>query len=167
VSERQVRFTEQFFDRLDVLLPGERGNDGTPSITDFLLLDLPRVRDRLVWDYQGNTLATEDPDVRVHIGAGLLVSRYAIFVAEEGDVIEAFWFLSIWIVVSTSRRTFVCDRRSNRRTTILKKRVQTPPITLYRTGRKSATLPAQCSGPSSNSCYRFAWSSKASSMDDA
>jgi hypothetical protein len=91
VPERQVRFTEQFFNRLDVLLPSERGIDGTPSITDFLLLDLPRVRDRLVWDYQGNTLATEDPDVRVYIGAGLLVSRYAIFVAEEGDAIEAFW----------------------------------------------------------------------------
>jgi hypothetical protein len=91
VSDRQVRFTEQFFDRLDVLLPGERGIDGTPSITDFLLLDLPRVRDRLVWDYQGNTLATDDPDVRVYIGAGVLVSRYAIFVAEEGDAIEAFW----------------------------------------------------------------------------
>ncbi len=31
------------------------------------------------------------PDVRVYIGAGVLVSRYAIFVAEEGDAIEAFW----------------------------------------------------------------------------
>jgi hypothetical protein len=91
VPERQVRFTEQFFNRLDVLLPGERGIDGTPSITDFLLLDLPRVRDRLVSDYQGNTLATDDPDVRVYIGAGVLVRRYAIFVAEEGDAIEAFW----------------------------------------------------------------------------
>ena len=91
VSERQVRFTEQFFDRLDVLLPGARGVDGTPSITDFLLLDLPRVRDRLVSDYRGNTLATDDPDVRVYIGAGVLVTRYAIFVAGEGDAIEAFW----------------------------------------------------------------------------
>lgn len=91
MSERQVRFTEQFFDRLDVLLPGERGMDGTPSITDFLLLDLPRVRDRLVSDYEGNTLATDEPDVRVYIGAGVLVTRYAIFVAEESDAIEAFW----------------------------------------------------------------------------
>jgi hypothetical protein len=39
VPERQVRFTEQFFDRLDTLLPSERGTDGTPSVTDFLLLD--------------------------------------------------------------------------------------------------------------------------------
>jgi hypothetical protein len=91
VSERQIRFTEQFFDRLDALLPSERGVDGTPSVTDFLLLDLPRVRDRLLADYQANTLATEDLEVRVYIGAGVLVSRYAIFVAEEGETIVAFW----------------------------------------------------------------------------
>ena len=46
VTERQIRFTEQFFDQLDLLLPSERGADGTPSITDFLLIDLPRVRDQ-------------------------------------------------------------------------------------------------------------------------
>ena len=89
--DRQVRFTEQFFDRLDLGLPSERGADGTPSITDFLLFDLPRVRDDLVADYEANTLATDDPDVRLFIGAGLLVSRYAIYVALEDDVIEAFW----------------------------------------------------------------------------
>jgi hypothetical protein len=50
VTERQVRFTEQFFERLDSLLPTERGADGTPSVTDFLLLDLPAVRDRLASD---------------------------------------------------------------------------------------------------------------------
>ena len=82
---------EQFFDRLDLLLPSERGADGTPSITDFLLFDLPRVRDDLVADYEANTLATDDPDVRLFIGAGLLVRRYAIYVALEDDVIEAFW----------------------------------------------------------------------------
>lgn len=91
VVDRQVRFTEQFFDRLDLGLPSERGADGTPSITDFLLFDLPRVRDDLVADYEANTLATDDPDVRLFIGAGLLVSRYAIYVALEDDVIEAFW----------------------------------------------------------------------------
>jgi hypothetical protein len=41
VPERPVRFTEQFFNRLDWLLPSERGADGTPSVTDFLLLDGP------------------------------------------------------------------------------------------------------------------------------
>jgi hypothetical protein len=91
VPERQVRFTEQFFDRLDLLLPGERGADGSPSVTDFLLLDLPRVRDRLAANYEGHTLPTDDPDVRVYIGAGLLVSRFAIFIVLEADVIDAFW----------------------------------------------------------------------------
>jgi hypothetical protein len=89
VPDRQVRFTEQFFERLDLLLPGERGADGTPSVTDFLLLDLPRVRDRLAGDYEGNTLPTDDPNVRVYVGAGVLVSRFAIFVALEADAIEA------------------------------------------------------------------------------
>lgn len=50
VPERQVRFTEQFFDRLDTLLPSERGADGTPSVTDSVLLDLPAVRDRVAAD---------------------------------------------------------------------------------------------------------------------
>ncbi len=91
MPDRQVRFTEQFFDRLDLLLPGDRGADGAPSVTDFLLLDLPRVRDRLAADYEANTLPTDDPDVRVYVGAGVLVSRFAIFVALEADTIEAFW----------------------------------------------------------------------------
>ncbi len=91
VTERQVRFTEQFFDRIDALLPGERGADGSPSVTDFLLLDLPAVRDRLAADYENNTLATGDPEVRVYIGSGILVGRFAIYTAVEGDVVEAFW----------------------------------------------------------------------------
>ena len=91
MAKRLVRFTEQFFDRLAWLLPEERGADGTPSITDFLVHDLPTVKDRLAEDYERNTLATDDPEVRVYIGAGALVSRYAIFTALEGDDVEAFW----------------------------------------------------------------------------
>ncbi len=91
VPERQVRFTEEFFDRIDTLLPSERGADGTPSVTDFLLLDLPAVRDRLAVDYENNTLATDDPDVRVYIGSGILVQRFAIYTALEADIVDAFW----------------------------------------------------------------------------
>lgn len=91
VLNRQVRFTEQFFDRLDELLPSERGPDGEPSITDFLLFDLPSVSDRLRSNYFENTLQTGEPEVRVYIGAGMLVARFAIFVALEGEVVEAFW----------------------------------------------------------------------------
>lgn len=91
MPERQVRFTEQFFDRLDELLPTERSADGGPSVTDFLLLDLPRVRDRLVGDFEQSTLPTGEPGTRVFIGSGVLVTRFAIFVALESGIVEAFW----------------------------------------------------------------------------
>lgn len=91
MPERQVRFTEQFFDLIDTLLPSERSADGTPSVTDFLLFDLPAVRDRLAANYDENTLATDDPDVRVYIGSGVLVNRFAIYAVLEAEVVEAFW----------------------------------------------------------------------------
>jgi hypothetical protein len=91
VPERQVRFTEQFFNRLDWLLPDERGADGTPSVTDFLLLDLPPVRDDLATNFEATTFETDDPEVRVYIGTGILVSAFAIYAAREGETIEAFW----------------------------------------------------------------------------
>jgi hypothetical protein len=91
VPDRVVRFTEQFFNRLDWLLPEERGSDGTPSITDFIVHELPRVRDRLASDYIEHTLPTDDADVRVWIGAGILVHRFIVYTAVEGGDVEVFW----------------------------------------------------------------------------
>ena len=91
VPERKVRFTEQFFNRLDWLLPGERGADGTPSVTDFLLLDLPAVRDAFASDYEGSTFETNDRGVRVYIGIGALVGAFAVYAASDSDAVEAFW----------------------------------------------------------------------------
>jgi len=51
VSRRQVRVDPTFFDRLDELLAPERGSDGTPSATDFLLHDLPAIIDLLAEDW--------------------------------------------------------------------------------------------------------------------
>jgi hypothetical protein len=73
VPERQVRFTEQFFNRLDWLLPDERGADGAPSVTDFLLLDLPPVRDDLATNFEATTFETDDPEVR---SSGMRHFRY-------------------------------------------------------------------------------------------
>ena len=50
MTDRAVRFTESFFERLEELLPSERGADGTPSITDFLVLEVPGLRDGLAAD---------------------------------------------------------------------------------------------------------------------
>ncbi len=91
MAEREVRFTEEFFDRLETLLPSERGSDGEPSVTDFLLLDLPTVRDDLAEDYEGRTLPTTDLDVRVYVGAGVLFRGFAIFTLLHDDAVDAFW----------------------------------------------------------------------------
>lgn len=91
MPDRAVRFTDSFFDRLDSLFDNERGDDGRPSATDFLLYDVPRIRDRLAADFEGNTLATADPDVRVCISGGVLVSTVAFYAVCTGNVVEVIW----------------------------------------------------------------------------
>jgi hypothetical protein len=103
VPERIVRFTEQFFNRLDSLLPDERATDGTPSVTDFIVHELPRVRDRLSEDFEGNTAAAEQPDVRVYVSSGILARAIAVFAAlDDDDNVEAFWLSVEWHVIDTS-----------------------------------------------------------------
>ncbi len=62
-----------------------------PSVTDFLVFDLPTLRDDLARDFEGRTLPTDDPDVRVYIGTGVLVRALAVFAALDDDAVEAFW----------------------------------------------------------------------------
>lgn len=90
--ERVVRFTDEFFARLDQLLPGERQGDGRPSVSDFLVFDIPAVHDKLARDVFGQTLPTEELGVRVYVGIGIMVRRIAVYVSvlPTGDV-EAFW----------------------------------------------------------------------------
>jgi hypothetical protein len=86
VSRRQVRVAQSFFDRLDVLLPEERGDDGTPSTADFLLHDLPPIIDVLAVSYEARTMATpDDPAIRLIVIAGVLVSRVALYVTLAAD----------------------------------------------------------------------------------
>jgi hypothetical protein len=49
---RFVRVTDDLFDLLEALLPGERGEDGTPSIADFVNTDLVAIADYFAehWD---------------------------------------------------------------------------------------------------------------------
>ena len=60
VTDRAVRFHQAFFDDLDELLPPERSADGMPSATDFLLYELPRLRDLLADDYESTRLRSTD-----------------------------------------------------------------------------------------------------------
>jgi hypothetical protein len=91
VSRRQVRVDPTFFDRLDELLPAERGADGTPSATDFLLHDLPAIIDLLAEDYENRTVPVVD-EIRVLITAGILIPFVSIYtVLADDDVVEIIY----------------------------------------------------------------------------
>ena len=65
-ERRQVRVAQSFFDRLDELLPPERGPRGRPSTVDFLLHEMPTLIDALAQDYEAVTAAlTERSEVGV------------------------------------------------------------------------------------------------------
>lgn len=90
MTTRPVRFLQAFFDDLDAQLPEERTDDGTPSATDFLLHDLPRLRDLLALNFEHNTLPTPGGEpVRVLIQAGTLVRSAALYAIEahSGEIV--------------------------------------------------------------------------------
>ncbi len=98
MAERSVRFLPQFFDELDRQLPDDRGIDGSPSAADFLLYDLPSIRDLLASDFERYTLATLDTaPVRVFIGSGTLVRAVAIYAYLEDDDIVAVVAIDIQV----------------------------------------------------------------------
>lgn len=82
MADRVVRFHEAFFDDLDELFPADRSADGAPSATDFLLHELPRLRDLLAEDYESNTLEIDGwDDLRILVQTGILVRSVALYVA--------------------------------------------------------------------------------------
>jgi hypothetical protein len=92
VPDRSVRFTEQFFNRLDSLLSEERSASGEPSVTDFIVHELPRIRDRLAEDFEANTMGTPDPEVRAYMAGGVLFPTVAVYASlDEDGEIHAFW----------------------------------------------------------------------------
>lgn len=91
-TERLVRFTADFFDRLDMLLPAGRSPEGTLSATDFLLFDLPPIRDKLARSFESETLSTADDGIRVYVGHGVLVRSVALYARIDSDgSVEVFW----------------------------------------------------------------------------
>ncbi len=90
-TSRRVHFSDEFFDHLEELLPEERGADGTPSVTDFLVFEAPRIRDRLAADALRATMPTSLPDVRVYINTGLLLSGVVVYMRHDEYSVEVFW----------------------------------------------------------------------------
>ena len=86
MTRRIVRFTELFFSNLDEQLPSERPGNGQPSVTDFLVFDVPTIRDRLAEDAEGCTTSVPPGhNVRAYIGNGLLVSYFIAYVILRAD----------------------------------------------------------------------------------
>lgn len=75
----KVRATPDFFDRLDVLLPSSRGEDGTPSRNDFESQDLFLIVNYFAehWDDLPAPIPGRN-DYRQRIGAGRTVATYAV-----------------------------------------------------------------------------------------
>jgi hypothetical protein len=64
--KRFVRVTDEVFERLEALLPAERGEDGRPTLGDFLNSDLVRILEHFA-DYRDDLPRRfpERPDYRL------------------------------------------------------------------------------------------------------
>ena len=80
MTDRIVQFGHSFFEALDQALPESRTTGGNASASDFLLFELPPVRDLLAADFEGHTVVLPPGGpVRVYIGSGTLVERFALY----------------------------------------------------------------------------------------
>src|SRR5262245_29231158 len=80
VERRLVRVTPSFFDQLDEQLGSDRGDDGQPSATDFLVLDLPALVEQFATDFERLPEVIEGVGVaRVLIATGRLVRAVAVY----------------------------------------------------------------------------------------
>lgn len=79
-DRRRVRVTESFFEQLDALLGDERGPNGEPTATDFIVMELPTIVERFATDFDGlPELADALPGGRVFIAPTYLVSAVAAY----------------------------------------------------------------------------------------
>jgi len=78
-SRRTVRVDQAFFDDLDRQLGSERGANGEPSTTDFIVVDLPTVVDEFADNFDKLPIAYPGrSDYRVLIIRGILVAAAVV-----------------------------------------------------------------------------------------
>jgi hypothetical protein len=79
-DRRAVRVTDAFFRQLDTYLASERGPNGEPSTTDFIVLELPPIVERFATDFEGLPEIVEGvPAARMLITSGVLVRAVAVY----------------------------------------------------------------------------------------
>lgn len=88
-DRRVVRVAASFFDQLDVQLGPDRGSEGEPSATDFLVLDLPVIVDHFATRFERLPEVIEGvSQARMLIAAGRLVREFVVYglLAVDGAV---------------------------------------------------------------------------------
>ncbi|MFT3851601.1 MAG: hypothetical protein QM733_02485 [Ilumatobacteraceae bacterium] len=79
-GRRVVRVTEGFFEQLDRAFPSERGPNGEPSATDFIVFELPAVVERFATHFDDLPEIVDGvPAGRMLITSGVLVHAIAVF----------------------------------------------------------------------------------------
>ena len=85
-QRREVRVSPAFFEMLDTQLRPDRGPNGEPSATDFLVIELPEIVDAFAVGFDELPEVVEAlGSARVYIGAGALVSAVAVYGVEVAD----------------------------------------------------------------------------------
>ena len=79
-ERRVVRVSPAFFEQLDEQLRSERGPEGQPSATDFVVIELPAVVERFASGFDAlPELIEGTPAARVLVAPGLLVRAFAVY----------------------------------------------------------------------------------------
>lgn len=89
MSRRQVRVTAAFFDQLDKQFGTERGPGGEPSVTDFIVMELPAIVERFAERFDELPEAVVGVgSVRALVAPGVLVDVFVVYglLADDGVV---------------------------------------------------------------------------------
>ncbi len=86
IERREVRVADSFFAELEAQLGSQRGPNGQPSVTDFIVLDLPVVAERFAASSDELPEAIAGvPSIRMCIGSAALVREYVVHGIETPD----------------------------------------------------------------------------------
>ena len=85
-DRRPIRVDDRFLELLDAQLGDERGPNGEPSTTDFLLVELPPIAERFATAFASLiTPIPQRPDYRSVLAVGSIVPRILVTGHENDD----------------------------------------------------------------------------------
>ena len=86
IERREVRVADSFFAELEAQLGSQRGPNGQPSVTDFIVIDLPVEAERFAASFDELPEAIAGvPSIRMCIGSAALVDAYVVHGIETPD----------------------------------------------------------------------------------